>query len=153
MRTQVRRLCGQASTGPSGVRDQSIARIRSPISPPPCRTAAGGIDFKGAGDLHERRWKSKAAPDRRPGAICKEFRRESSLPGLLGTHPEAVGPDLASPVHGSRKARAESANSARSRSPKIGPWPPPGTTRSAPLGIARYISSAISIGYSGSRSP
>jgi len=29
-------------TGPSSVRDQSTARIRSPISPPPCKTAAAG---------------------------------------------------------------------------------------------------------------
>ena len=35
MRTQVFRLCGQLATGPSGVRDQSIARMRRPSSPPP----------------------------------------------------------------------------------------------------------------------
>src|SRR5262245_8966591 len=35
--TAVRRLCGQSSTGPTGVADQSKARVRSPISPPPPR--------------------------------------------------------------------------------------------------------------------
>ena len=33
------RLCGQLSGGPSGVRDQSLARISAPSSPPPCRNA------------------------------------------------------------------------------------------------------------------
>ncbi|GMT97720.1 hypothetical protein KH5H1_18390 [Corallococcus caeni] len=33
--TVVRRLCGHVSTGPSGVFDQSMARINRPISPPP----------------------------------------------------------------------------------------------------------------------
>src|SRR5947209_5394432 len=38
--TVVRRLWGQALTGPSGVRDQSIARIAAPISPPPASVAS-----------------------------------------------------------------------------------------------------------------
>src|ERR1044072_6554097 len=33
MPTAVRRLCGQAVMGPSGVADESVARIRSPIWP------------------------------------------------------------------------------------------------------------------------
>ena len=33
--TLVRKLCGQLSTAPSGVFDQSIERMRAPISPPP----------------------------------------------------------------------------------------------------------------------
>ncbi len=33
------RLCGQFAGDPSGVRDQSCRRIRSPISPPPFRNA------------------------------------------------------------------------------------------------------------------
>jgi hypothetical protein len=33
----LRRLCGQLSAGPRIVLDQSIARMRDPISPPPCR--------------------------------------------------------------------------------------------------------------------
>lgn len=33
--TEVRRLCGQLTGGPSGVFDQSIERISAPISPPP----------------------------------------------------------------------------------------------------------------------
>ena len=37
MLSALRRLCGQPSTGPSGVFDQSSARMRSPISPPPAR--------------------------------------------------------------------------------------------------------------------
>src|SRR4029450_10391056 len=40
--TALRRLWGQAWTGPSAVRDQSNARMRSPISPPPERKASGG---------------------------------------------------------------------------------------------------------------
>src|SRR5262249_32347391 len=38
MRTQARRECGHRSTGPSTVVDQSTARIRAPISPPPANT-------------------------------------------------------------------------------------------------------------------
>ena len=37
MLTAISRLCGQLSTGPSDVLDQSNARMRSPISPPPAR--------------------------------------------------------------------------------------------------------------------
>src|SRR5690242_21586393 len=36
----VRRVCDQVSTGPSGVRDQSMPRMIAPISPPPARQAA-----------------------------------------------------------------------------------------------------------------
>jgi hypothetical protein len=35
MLTAVLRLCGQLSTGPSGVFDQSRARIIAPMAPPP----------------------------------------------------------------------------------------------------------------------
>src|SRR3954464_15880476 len=38
--TMVRRLCGQPSTGPSGVRDQSKLRMSTPVSPPPARGPA-----------------------------------------------------------------------------------------------------------------
>ena len=37
----VRRLCGHPATGPSEVFDQSIARIKLPIAPPPVRKARG----------------------------------------------------------------------------------------------------------------
>src|SRR5712692_2318081 len=40
MRTAVRKLCGQASGGPSGPADQSCARINAPISSPPARKSA-----------------------------------------------------------------------------------------------------------------
>src|SRR5665213_971812 len=40
MRSAVRRLCGQVSGGPSGVADQSWARVKAPISPPPARKSA-----------------------------------------------------------------------------------------------------------------
>src|SRR4051794_30117488 len=39
MLSAVRRLCGHADTGPTAVRDQSIDRIRPPISPPPRNTS------------------------------------------------------------------------------------------------------------------
>ncbi len=39
MLTVLRKLWGHASTGPSGDFDQSSARIRAPISPPPRRNA------------------------------------------------------------------------------------------------------------------
>ena len=39
MLTVVRRLCGHSATGPSEVSDQSIDRIKLPISPPPVRKA------------------------------------------------------------------------------------------------------------------
>src|ERR1700748_3453105 len=37
MRITVRRLCGQVCTGPSAVRDHSVARMRAPVSPPPAK--------------------------------------------------------------------------------------------------------------------
>src|SRR6266851_6802622 len=40
IRTAVRRLCGQVSGFPSGLLDQSSARINAPISPPPARKSA-----------------------------------------------------------------------------------------------------------------
>src|SRR6478752_992824 len=43
MRTQVRRLLGQVCGGPSGDRDQSMARMRCPISPPPERNAKTSV--------------------------------------------------------------------------------------------------------------
>jgi hypothetical protein len=39
MLTAVLTLCGQVSGGPSGVVDQSLARMRVPISPPPASHA------------------------------------------------------------------------------------------------------------------
>src|SRR5579864_4877829 len=39
MLTVLRRLCGQSSTGPSAVFDQSMSRMRAPMSPPPWRNA------------------------------------------------------------------------------------------------------------------
>ena len=41
MLTVVRKLCGHPVTGPSAVFDQSIARIKLPISPPPARNERG----------------------------------------------------------------------------------------------------------------
>src|SRR5262249_47387417 len=38
--TELRKLCGHDSIGPSGVRDQSISRINFPISPPPVSQSA-----------------------------------------------------------------------------------------------------------------
>src|ERR1700681_3288823 len=40
IRTAVRRLCGQVSGFPSGLLDQSKARVNAPISPPPARKSA-----------------------------------------------------------------------------------------------------------------
>ena len=44
----VRRLCGQPATGPSEVVDQSIDRIKRPISPPPFQK---GRRVRSGGDL------------------------------------------------------------------------------------------------------
>jgi hypothetical protein len=41
--TALRKLWGQVSAGPSAVRDQSSARIRSPISPPPASQVAEAL--------------------------------------------------------------------------------------------------------------
>ena len=41
MLTVVRKLCGHPVTGPSAVVDQSIARIKLPVSPPPAKNASG----------------------------------------------------------------------------------------------------------------
>src|SRR5215471_9234596 len=38
--TELRKLCGHDSIGPSGVRDQSFSRINFPISPPPVSQSA-----------------------------------------------------------------------------------------------------------------
>src|SRR5215510_3382263 len=45
--TELRKLCGHDSIGPSVVRDQSISRINLPISPPPVSQSAraGAIAF------------------------------------------------------------------------------------------------------------
>src|SRR5262247_1886024 len=45
--TELRKLCGHDSIGPRGVRDQSISRIKLPISPPPVSQSAraGAIAF------------------------------------------------------------------------------------------------------------
>jgi hypothetical protein len=40
MRTAVRKLCGQVSGAPSGLADQSYARVNAPMSPPPARKSA-----------------------------------------------------------------------------------------------------------------
>src|SRR5476649_2200426 len=40
MRTAVRKLCGQVAGSPSGLDDQSCARVNAPISPPPARKSA-----------------------------------------------------------------------------------------------------------------
>ena len=53
MLTVVRRLCGHPATGPSEVFDQSIARIKLPISPPPDRNASG---FESEGNLSPRKF-------------------------------------------------------------------------------------------------
>src|SRR6476661_3645330 len=46
MLTVLRRLCGHDSGAPRVLRDQSISRIRAPISPPPARNVSfeGSID-------------------------------------------------------------------------------------------------------------
>src|ERR1700694_3589752 len=41
MLSDVRRLCGHCSTGPTAVWDHSKDRMSSPISPPPAKTASG----------------------------------------------------------------------------------------------------------------
>ena len=41
----VRKLWGHDSTGPSGVLDQFIDRIKRPISPPPARKAKGSASW------------------------------------------------------------------------------------------------------------
>jgi len=40
IRSAVRKLCGQVSDFPSGLADQSYARVAAPISPPPARKSA-----------------------------------------------------------------------------------------------------------------
>src|SRR6266849_4328666 len=40
MRNAVRKLCGHVSGVPSGLADQSYARVNAPISPPPARKSA-----------------------------------------------------------------------------------------------------------------
>src|SRR6266849_1218153 len=54
MRNAVRKLCGQVSGVPSGLADQSYARVNAPISPPPARKSAevGRLIFS----IQERSW-------------------------------------------------------------------------------------------------
>jgi hypothetical protein len=47
--TDVRRLCGQPDSGPSGVADQSMLRISSPISPPPASQFMSSLTDKAMG--------------------------------------------------------------------------------------------------------
>src|SRR5215813_2560261 len=54
--TELRKLCGHDSIGPSGVRDQSISRINFPISPPPvsqsaCEAVIALLPFQFISDL------------------------------------------------------------------------------------------------------
>src|ERR1700738_3309241 len=46
MLSDVRRLCGHCSTGPTGVQDHSKDRMSWPISPPPAKTASAGASFR-----------------------------------------------------------------------------------------------------------
>src|SRR6476620_6920165 len=48
MLTVLRRLCGHRCGGPSAVRDQSISRMRPPISPPPARNVSVEGSIEGA---------------------------------------------------------------------------------------------------------
>jgi hypothetical protein len=43
MLTALRKLCGQRSTGPSGVAAQSSVRMSAPSSPPPASQVAAGL--------------------------------------------------------------------------------------------------------------
>jgi hypothetical protein len=62
MLTAVRRLCGHAAMGPSGVMLQSCALIRSPISPPPARESIGdAVSLAGIVITSEPRLKAEAA--------------------------------------------------------------------------------------------
>ncbi len=45
MLSVLRRLCGHVSTAPSVVSDQSMSRIRAPISPPPARNGKRELVF------------------------------------------------------------------------------------------------------------
>jgi hypothetical protein len=57
--TQILSDCGQCSSGPSAVVDQSNARMRSPISPPPpstdsincCDSISGSVDSVSTGEM------------------------------------------------------------------------------------------------------
>src|SRR5882757_3172790 len=55
MRNAVRKLCGQCSGVPSGLADQSYARVNAPISPPPARKSAevGRLIFS----IQDDRWR------------------------------------------------------------------------------------------------
>ena|SRR5688572_32921352 len=47
--TAVFKLCGQLAAGPTGLVDQSNARIRAPISPPPLKKLSSGVSDGSSG--------------------------------------------------------------------------------------------------------
>ena len=77
IRTQVLRLCGHPATGPSGVYDQSSARMRCPSSPPPSNrdsAAESSARAPGATAFMDVARYARAAkwPGRGPAARCRD---------------------------------------------------------------------------------
>ena len=94
MLSDVRRLCGHCSTGPTAVRDQSKDRMSSPISPPPAKTASARVssrilveNFRGA----HRIWNSL-------GHEAPHFARIDSISAAVATHERASQPSLSNPT-------------------------------------------------------
>src|ERR1700712_5609791 len=79
IRSAVRRLCGQLSGAPSGLADQSWARVNAPISPPPARKSAetGLLTF----NIGDDRW--LVGPDRRPQPTRLSQSRQTHRSGLV----------------------------------------------------------------------
>src|SRR3954471_15874747 len=81
MLSAVRRLCGHPSTAPTAVRDQSIDRMRAPISPPPARGSV--LDEGGFVAIVELR---KGAPARRDSIYRRARTRIGRKGGGSGGH-------------------------------------------------------------------
>src|ERR1700709_2726878 len=79
IRSAVRRLCGQLSGAPSGLADQSWARVNAPISPPPARKSAetGLLTF----NIGDHRWVGGPEPPPQPSPLSQS--RQTARRGLV----------------------------------------------------------------------
>jgi hypothetical protein len=77
MLTVLRRLWGHVPTGPSGVFDQSKARMRAPISPPPWRN----VRFDGStAELFITRQSARSVPQQADGLRATRLETDAIEP-------------------------------------------------------------------------
>src|SRR5215813_9851804 len=99
MLTAVLRLCGQAVEGPTGEVAQSMARVRSPISPPPARKerSALGARMETGTPAGSGRGSGNSGRDDRSPLVAKWRSRSPYTPE---TRPSWLGPAEGTSDHG-----------------------------------------------------